>query len=711
MKYGKMNGQGKYVWKDGTIYEGDIVRNELTGHGTFLWPDGSSYLGEVKAGLRDGKGVYLNNKGGYKYEGEWKEGLRDGEGTLTYLPEEPFMSYYKGKWKRGFKSGYGEYLYRTGNLYKGEWADNKKNGAGTMYWTTLAGKRINEKYTGHWEDDKQNGFGAHIWLDSRGENRVLRNRYVGYWKNGIRDGHGMFFYANGSMYIGEWKDNMKHGAGKFIYENGEEYDGEFARDRMVDRPINGVIKTMVPVVEVPVDAGKGLGDTKRAQKAGKGEERVKPGEMQAKYYVTERVRSELEGNPYDPMLDISDLLSLEQLEVISQPMYIPDRTNKLASLHDEVNKIMLIHNSELKSWYKFYSREVDCPEIEEGFMMVSMQFWRFLRDCKVFSPVFSLAQYNRLYLRGKGANFSLKYDPLTAPEPAEADWIQDAKNNGQDSPEILVNENEYVAGHVAGMRESVENSKITNILPASRGTQSQELSEDEFEVQDDVHDSLRPMLFRHFAEAIIRATAVCYQNADESIKVKLINFFKDKLISNLNEVINNDKPTKPSLSFQYNRIFMQHPLFPQFKLHSQQFEHGSDKNMDYTILAQTFIEMAAKTLAAVGLEKIDLIAIIEKDYELAEKADTILQDPELGEDAKAVKYEEHVKGILSKELTFYEFKELIAELALCGAKEGEAEEDAVERFVAQWEKMHGSREIRRKMVPARKWIPTEKELM
>jgi hypothetical protein len=53
-----------------------------------------------------------------------------------------------------------------------------------MYWVTT-----NEKYTGNWEDNYQSGFGTHIWLEgASGDNKLLRNRYVGNWKLGLRHG-------------------------------------------------------------------------------------------------------------------------------------------------------------------------------------------------------------------------------------------------------------------------------------------------------------------------------------------------------------------------------------------------------------------------------------------------------------------------------------------------------------------------------------------
>ena len=73
-----------------------------------------------------------------------------------------------------------------------------------MWWVTS-----NEKYSGNWVDNMQSGFGTHIWLDTSSSNKLLRNRYVGYWSNGLRHGKGTFYYSNGSKYEGDWHENFK----------------------------------------------------------------------------------------------------------------------------------------------------------------------------------------------------------------------------------------------------------------------------------------------------------------------------------------------------------------------------------------------------------------------------------------------------------------------------------------------------------------------
>jgi hypothetical protein len=71
---------------------------------------------------------------------------------------------------------------------------------------------------------------------------LVRNNLIGHWVNGYREGHGTFYYMNGSKYEGEWKNDQKvinnlnkHGRGIYITENGRYYRGDFFEDRAVDK--------------------------------------------------------------------------------------------------------------------------------------------------------------------------------------------------------------------------------------------------------------------------------------------------------------------------------------------------------------------------------------------------------------------------------------------------------------------------------------------
>ena len=109
----------------------------------------------------------------------------------------------------------------------------KLHGYGTY---TYQGERIQvPSYQGHWQ-------------------RAEGSKYVGEWKNGNKDGYGIYTYANGdrdgfldihgvrtrtrtngSKYVGEYKDGERHGQGtktkassmgKYIEHSGEWVNGE-----------------------------------------------------------------------------------------------------------------------------------------------------------------------------------------------------------------------------------------------------------------------------------------------------------------------------------------------------------------------------------------------------------------------------------------------------------------------------------------------------
>ena len=49
----------------------------------------------------------------------------------------------------------------------------------------------------------------------------MGSKYEGYKLNGMRHGHGKFFYQDGGMYDGEWRKNKMNGYGKLYYQSGK----------------------------------------------------------------------------------------------------------------------------------------------------------------------------------------------------------------------------------------------------------------------------------------------------------------------------------------------------------------------------------------------------------------------------------------------------------------------------------------------------------
>ena len=232
-------------------YKGAMVDNTMTGHGVFSWPDGSSYVGGVLRGLRHGQGVF---KAGARspetvYEGAWVMGKRQGKGSLQYNSR----SIYVGDFVNNNRQGTGKMVYESGNTYDGEWFENKRHGDGIMSWVGRG-----ETYSGSWENGLQNGHGEYTWFLKRfqGSQYPARNRYVGDWFDGKRQGQGTYFYASGAVYEGTWAFDLKEGQGRYTFDNGYVYEGPFQADAVAGEVAPDAYEQFVFDVDDLVDGGQ-----------------------------------------------------------------------------------------------------------------------------------------------------------------------------------------------------------------------------------------------------------------------------------------------------------------------------------------------------------------------------------------------------------------------------------------------------------------------
>lgn len=156
------HGSGKYLWKDGCMYEGEWRRGRASGKGKFSWPSGASYEGEFRSGRMEGFGCFIGSDGDV-YRGSWVGDRKQGYGEKRYANGD----YYEGTWRRNLQDGNGRYVWRNGNQYVGDWRAGVMSGRGVLI---LAN----------------------------------RNRYDGNWENGVPKGQGVFTWPDGSCYIGSW---------------------------------------------------------------------------------------------------------------------------------------------------------------------------------------------------------------------------------------------------------------------------------------------------------------------------------------------------------------------------------------------------------------------------------------------------------------------------------------------------------------------------
>ena len=67
--------------------------------------------------------------------------------------------------------------------------------------------RSNKKHRDEVDDTVFCGFKTSIYKKSG-------DRHEGYYKDGKRDGHGVYLWANGDKYSGMWRAGLMHGTGR-----------------------------------------------------------------------------------------------------------------------------------------------------------------------------------------------------------------------------------------------------------------------------------------------------------------------------------------------------------------------------------------------------------------------------------------------------------------------------------------------------------------
>ena len=115
-------------------------------------------------------------------------------------------------------------IKKDNGVYLGEAEQNLPQGRGCFFYN---GSNNGEglKWIGYFDKGEKGGFGK-LYND---EGRLI---YEGEYKNGLRNGEGTYYYAQGLRYEGDFVNGLREGNGVFYWEDGTRWEGPFKNNEM-----------------------------------------------------------------------------------------------------------------------------------------------------------------------------------------------------------------------------------------------------------------------------------------------------------------------------------------------------------------------------------------------------------------------------------------------------------------------------------------------
>uniref|UniRef100_A0A7S1PIX9 Kinesin motor domain-containing protein n=1 Tax=Percolomonas cosmopolitus TaxID=63605 RepID=A0A7S1PIX9_9EUKA len=161
----------------------------------------------------------------------WKKNhthsLKHGSRHTFYHPKKSgFKTTYKGQWSGNERSGEGT-LETDTFKYTGGWKDGKRDGYG-VYWKKAPKKKQTKKAGGMLSDPSKKK--KHVTNSSMKKASNYTRIYAGFWRDGKKHGEGIYYYKNGDIYDGEWREDKRSGEGTLFVANGTKYEGEWYND-------------------------------------------------------------------------------------------------------------------------------------------------------------------------------------------------------------------------------------------------------------------------------------------------------------------------------------------------------------------------------------------------------------------------------------------------------------------------------------------------
>jgi len=201
---GNKNGVHKIIYKNGDVYEGNLVNGIKNGFGKLMCAnDGDTYDGHWLNDKFDGYGEFKNSNSTYIYKGEFKNGYKHGKGKIIFANGDTFSGLFEFYMKHGFCT-----LTNSGNIYECIFQYNKLDGHCKATINIVS------------------GFGTYVFPN--------KSTYRGRFKNSMFHGKGTFIGIDDSKYIGNMKNNKMHGEGKLTFGNELIYEGIFHENKFGD---------------------------------------------------------------------------------------------------------------------------------------------------------------------------------------------------------------------------------------------------------------------------------------------------------------------------------------------------------------------------------------------------------------------------------------------------------------------------------------------
>ncbi|MBD9427428.1 caspase family protein [Pseudomonas sp. PDM15] len=194
------------VLPDGGRYRGEVIDGRLQGEGRIDYANGTYYQGRFKDGLLEGPGEW-HGANGERYKGEFHLGLFEGQGEFVYGEG----TRYQGGFKQGNMHGEG-HLQQGGASYRGEFRDDRYHGLGTLEWPD------GSSYQGRFVRGEPQGEGVR---------KNAEGQFSGTFKNGMLQGEGSYQGEDGERYSGGFRNDMFHGKGRYQNGEGEVWSGRF----------------------------------------------------------------------------------------------------------------------------------------------------------------------------------------------------------------------------------------------------------------------------------------------------------------------------------------------------------------------------------------------------------------------------------------------------------------------------------------------------